>query len=179
VRDCHDGGSHHGGPRTQKQGVATSASDTTHLTCHGTGAHGSVSDCSIEPIIEGIHYVNDVQAVISRQHDAHQFAALTVGSFNAGTVRLEPAAKPGGSGSEDYPESVTAGMAKSVYFMVVGYDPQMTARDKAEGQLLPVNHLSFFTPVPETTIRAGVETLSIAGAFGGGKQGCRPAVTEA
>jgi hippurate hydrolase len=198
-------------------------------------------DRSIDPIIEGVHFVNDVQTVISRQRDPHKFAVLTVGSFNAGTVaniipdhaklqltlrsfdpetrkllndgvattakavammagapapeivhafgtspvvndpdlsarlaglfatafgadkvRLEPVSKPGGNGSEDYSEFVAAGMAKSVYFMVGGYDPQMIARYKAEGKPLPVNHSPFFAPVPEPSIRAGVEALSLA-----------------
>lgn len=69
-----------------KQGVVTSASDTILITFKGVGAHGSSPDKSIDPIVEGAHFVNDVQTVISRQKDPQKFGVVTVGSFHAGTV---------------------------------------------------------------------------------------------
>jgi amidohydrolase len=69
-----------------KQGVATSSSDTILITFKGVGAHGSSPDKSIDPIIEGAHFINDVQTVISRQKDPQKFGVVTVGSFHAGTV---------------------------------------------------------------------------------------------
>lgn len=69
-----------------KQGVVTSASDTILITFKGVGAHGSMPDKSIDPIIEGAHFVNDVQTVISREKDPQKFGVVTVGSFQAGTV---------------------------------------------------------------------------------------------
>ncbi len=229
------------GTVTIKQGVATSASDTIHVTFHGVGAHGSMPDKSIDPIVEGARFVTDVQTVISRQKDPQAFGVITVGAFNAGTVAniipdsaslkltlrsfdpdirkllnegvattaravadmsrapapdvqhvsgtsavlndralatdaasvlkaalgdqnvtVIPDYLPGGSASEDYSEFVFAGMTKSVFFGIGGHDPQMIARYKAEGKPLPVNHSPFFAPVPEPTIRTGVETLTLA-----------------
>ena len=69
-----------------KQGVASSTSDHIRITFHGVGAHGSMQEKGIDPIVEGAHFVDDVQTVISRQKDPQKFGVITVGSFNAGTV---------------------------------------------------------------------------------------------
>ena len=224
-----------------KQGVVTSASDTVLITFKGVGAHGSSPDKSIDPIIEGAHFVNDVQTVISRQKDPQKFGVVTVGAFHAGSaaniisdhadlkltlrsydpdvrkvlndgvvttanavammanapapdiqhpfaanpvhndsalaasmattliaalgegnVILASEEKPGWTASEDYSEFVDAGMPHSVYFSIGGYAPEMIAKYKAEGKPLPSNHSPYFAPVPEPTIRTGVETLTLA-----------------
>ena len=69
-----------------KQGVATSASDSIAITFHGVGAHGSMPDKSVDPIVIGARFVEDVQTVISRQKDPQKFGVITVGAFNSGTV---------------------------------------------------------------------------------------------
>ena len=74
------------GTVTVKQGVMSSSSDTVAITFHGVGAHGSMPDKAIDPIVEGAQFVTDVQTVISRRKDPKQFGVVTVGSFNAGTV---------------------------------------------------------------------------------------------
>jgi len=74
------------GTVTIKQGVMSSASDTVAITFHGVGAHGSMPDKAIDPIVEGAQFVTDVQTVISRRKDPKQFGVVTVGSFNGGTV---------------------------------------------------------------------------------------------
>ena len=224
-----------------KQGVVSSAADSIYITFHGVGAHGSMPDKSIDPIVEGARFVDDVQTVISRQKDPQKFGVITVGSFNAGTVAniipdhadlqltvrsfdpdvrkllnegitataqavatmahapapdirhvmgissvvndsalgagaatlltqalgaqnvtLVPEYKPGANASEDYSEYVVAGMTPSVFFNIGGDDPATIERYKAEGKLLPVNHSPYFAPVPEPTIRTGVQTLTLA-----------------
>jgi hippurate hydrolase len=77
-------------------------------------------------------------------------------------VTLVPAYKPGGNASEDYSEFVAAGLKKSVYFGIGGYDPKMIADYKAQGKPLPVNHSPYFAPVPEPAIRTGVRVLTLA-----------------
>lgn len=69
-----------------KQGVLSSASDALAVRFHGVGAHGSMPDKSIDPVVQGARFVMDVQSVISRQKDPHKFGVITVGAFNAGTV---------------------------------------------------------------------------------------------
>ncbi|MBB3358156.1 MULTISPECIES: amidohydrolase [unclassified Novosphingobium] len=71
---------------TVKQGAVSSASDSVVVTFHGQGAHGSMPDKSIDPIVMGAHFVDDVQTVISRQKDPQKFGVITVGAFNAGFV---------------------------------------------------------------------------------------------
>ena len=69
-----------------KQGATTSAVDTILITFKGVGAHGSMPDKAIDPIVEGAHFVSDVQSVIAREKDPFKFGVVTVGSFHAGSV---------------------------------------------------------------------------------------------
>jgi len=74
------------GEITIKQGFTTSASDAVQITFHGVGAHGSMPDKAVDPIVMGARFVEDVQTVISRQKDPMKFGVITVGAFHAGTV---------------------------------------------------------------------------------------------
>ena len=74
------------GTVTVKQGPMTSAVDTILITFKGVGAHGSMPDKGIDPIVEGAHFVTDVQSVIAREKDPFKFGVVTVGSFHAGSV---------------------------------------------------------------------------------------------
>jgi amidohydrolase len=69
-----------------KDGAVTSASDTVSIVFNGRGAHGSMPDKGIDPIVMGAHFVSDVQTVISREKDPQVFGVITVGSFHAGTA---------------------------------------------------------------------------------------------
>jgi amidohydrolase len=69
-----------------KQGPTTSAVDTINIRFIGVGAHGSMPDRGIDPIVEGAHFVTDVQSVIAREKDPWKFGVVTVGAFHAGTV---------------------------------------------------------------------------------------------
>ncbi len=74
------------GTVTIKDGVESSNSDAVEIVFNGRGAHGSMPDKGIDPIVMGAHFVSDVQAVISREKDPQQFGVITVGSFQSGTV---------------------------------------------------------------------------------------------
>ena len=69
-----------------KAGPISSAVDTILITFKGVGAHGSMPDRSIDPIVEGAHFVTDVQSVIAREKDPFKFGVVTVGAFHAGSV---------------------------------------------------------------------------------------------
>ncbi|HKT75155.1 MAG TPA: amidohydrolase [Sphingobium sp.] len=69
-----------------KDGPITSASDAVAIIFHGRGAHGSMPEKSIDPILMGVHFASDVQTVISRQKNPGDFGVVTIGAFNAGTV---------------------------------------------------------------------------------------------
>ncbi len=224
-----------------KQGSVSSASDSVTVTFHGVGSHGSMPHKGIDPIMEGVHFADDVQTIISREKDPQKFGVVTIGAFNAGTVAniipdhatlkltlrsydpevrklllggvertaravaqmaeapapdvahesgtgsvvndsalgarlagvldqalgqdrvaLIPATMPGSTASEDYSAFVEAGMPHSVFFGIGGSDPAMLAEHKANGTPVPVNHSPYFAPLPEPTIRTGVETLTLA-----------------
>ncbi|QUD89101.1 amidohydrolase [Phenylobacterium montanum] len=68
--------------------------------------------------------------------------------------------KPGAA-SEDYSEFIIAGVP-STYFGIGGLDPKMLAEAKAAGKPVPANHSPFFAPVPEPSIRTGVEAMTLA-----------------
>lgn len=222
-----------------KDGAVSTASDAIEITFHGVGAHGSMPDKSIDPIMMGSRFVTDVQSVISREKDPNIFGVVSIGSFNAGTVgniipdqaklkltlrsrdedtrkllvegvdrtarsvaqmsrapapevvkaggtgavrndpalskstasvmktafgdaaTFVPAFLPGGNASEDFSVYIEQGVP-SVFFGIGGQDPAQLATWKAQGKPAPVNHSPYFAPVPEPTIRRGVETLTLA-----------------
>jgi len=63
--------------------------------------------------------------------------------------------------SEDYSEFIIAGVP-SFFFEIGVYDPKRVADAKASGLPLPGNHSPQFAPVPEPTIRTGVEAMTLA-----------------
>jgi len=65
-----------------------------------------------------------------------------------------------GSASEDYSEFVIAGVP-SFYFGIGGLDPKMMAEAAAKKTPVPGNHSPEFAPVPEPTIRSGVQAMSL------------------
>jgi hippurate hydrolase len=64
--------------------------------------------------------------------------------------------------SEDYSEFVKSGVGQSLYFQIGIYDPARVAAAAAGGPPLPVNHSPLYAPVPEPTIRTGVEAMTLA-----------------
>jgi len=65
------------------------------------------------------------------------------------------------SASEDYSEFIIAGVP-SLFFQIGVYDPKRVEAAKAGGPPLPGNHSPQFAPVPEPTIRTGVEAMTLA-----------------
>jgi amidohydrolase len=65
-----------------------------------------------------------------------------------------------GSASEDYSEFVMAGVP-SFYFGLGGLDPDYLKKAAAEHTSVPGNHSPEFAPVPEPSIRTGVEAMSL------------------
>lgn len=116
-----------------------------------------------------VKHVFGTGSVINDPALSAQAATMLKGALGDGRIKLVPASEPGGSASEDYSEFVTAGMTKSVYFGIGGYDPAMIAKYKADGKPLPVNHSPYFAPSPEGSIKTGVETLVLATLMVAGK----------
>lgn len=64
--------------------------------------------------------------------------------------------------SEDYSLIVNAGVPRSLDFWIGIYPPDKIAAAARGGPPLAANHSPFYAPVPEPTIRTGVEAMSLA-----------------
>ncbi|MGE9616886.1 MAG: M20 metallopeptidase family protein [Solitalea-like symbiont of Acarus siro] len=65
-------------------GPASTASDRFNLKIIGKGAHGSMPNLSIDPIVIGAQVVNNLQTIVSRNVEPGNLAVLTIGKFHSG-----------------------------------------------------------------------------------------------
>src|SRR4051795_3202276 len=68
-----------------RAGAALSAADSMRITVHGRGAHGSMPQAAIDPVVLAAMIVLRLQTVVSREVTPGETAVLTVGSLQAGT----------------------------------------------------------------------------------------------
>ena len=66
-------------------GPALSAADSMRITVYGRGAHGSMPQAAIDPVVLAAMIVVRLQTVVSREVAPGETAVLTVGSLQAGT----------------------------------------------------------------------------------------------
>ena len=74
------------GTLSYRAGIYNTASDSLEITFHGRGAHGSLPNLSIDPIVEAARFVENVQTVISREKDPNAFGVISIGSIQAGSA---------------------------------------------------------------------------------------------
>jgi amidohydrolase len=67
------------------QGPVLSAADSMRITLHGRGAHGSMPQASVDPVVLAAMIVVRLQTVVARELAPTETAVLTVGSIQAGT----------------------------------------------------------------------------------------------
>jgi amidohydrolase len=68
-----------------RRGPVLAAADSMRITVYGRGAHGSMPQASIDPVVLAAMIVVRLQTVISRETHPGEPAVLTVGSVQAGT----------------------------------------------------------------------------------------------
>jgi hippurate hydrolase len=68
-----------------RDGVVTSAADSLQIRMFGRGAHGSMPEASIDPVVIAASTVLRLQTIVSREVAPTESAVLTVGSLQAGT----------------------------------------------------------------------------------------------
>jgi amidohydrolase len=68
-----------------RTGVVTSAGDSLQIRLFGRGAHGSMPQASIDPVVMAAATVMRLQTIVSRELAAAEAAVVTVGSLQAGT----------------------------------------------------------------------------------------------
>ena len=67
-----------------KNGPASANSDMYEITIQGKGGHSSTPHVTIDPLMIGTQFVNNIQTIISRQIDAHNTAVISNTLFKAG-----------------------------------------------------------------------------------------------
>ncbi|MGW1468639.1 amidohydrolase [Streptomyces sp. NPDC002308] len=68
-----------------RPGSFLSAADSLRVTVYGRGAHGSMPQASVDPVVMAAMIVVRLQTVVSRELAATTPAVVTVGSIHAGT----------------------------------------------------------------------------------------------
>jgi hippurate hydrolase len=68
-----------------RSGVVTSAGDSLQIRMFGQGAHGSMPQSSIDPVVMAASTVLRLQTIVSREVAPTDAVVLTVGSLQAGT----------------------------------------------------------------------------------------------
>ena len=68
-----------------RTGVITSAADSFQIRMFGRGAHGSMPQASIDPVVMAASTVLRLQTVVSREVAPTDAAVVTIGSLQAGT----------------------------------------------------------------------------------------------
>ncbi len=138
----------HGTIRSVDEGVRTKILDGIRRTANGVAAIAGAPPPKIELSLDAHAIVND-QAVTSRT------ATVLKQAFGA-QAQEQPEITPA---SEDFSEFLRAGVPGT--FLTVGAtDPKLVAAAAAGGAPVPGNHSPLFAPVPEPTIKAGVEAMT-------------------
>jgi amidohydrolase len=73
------------GVLSSRAGVVTSAGDSLQIRMFGRGAHGSMPEASIDPVVMAAATVLRLQTIVSREVAANQAAVVTIGVLQAGT----------------------------------------------------------------------------------------------
>ena len=73
------------GVLSSRAGVVTSAGDSLQIRLFGRGAHGSMPQASIDPVVMAASTVLRLQTIVSRELAAFEAAVVTVGALQAGT----------------------------------------------------------------------------------------------
>jgi len=68
-----------------RSGVVTSAADNLEIRLFGRGAHGSMPQAAIDPVVMAAATVMRLQTIVSRELAAAEAAVVTIGSLRAGT----------------------------------------------------------------------------------------------
>jgi amidohydrolase len=68
-----------------RTGVITSAADSLQIRLFGRGAHGSMPQAAIDPVVMAAAIVLRLQTIVSRELAATDAAVVTIGSLQAGT----------------------------------------------------------------------------------------------
>ena len=67
-----------------RPGPVLSSADSMRITIHGRGAHGSMPQAAVDPVVLAAAIVTRLQTIVSREIQPGEPAVLTIGSIQAG-----------------------------------------------------------------------------------------------
>ena len=67
-----------------RRGFIANSADSMHITLHGQGAHASMPDRSVDPIVMAASTIMKLQTIVSREMDPHESSVVTVASIHSG-----------------------------------------------------------------------------------------------
>ena len=73
------------GSISTRAGATMSAADSMRITVYGRGAHGSMPQVAVDPVVLAAMIIVRLQTVVAREIAPQETAVLTVGSVQAGT----------------------------------------------------------------------------------------------
>jgi hippurate hydrolase len=68
-----------------RTGTITSAADSLQIRLFGRGAHGSMPQASVDPVVMAASTVMRLQTIVSREISPNEAAVVTIGALQAGT----------------------------------------------------------------------------------------------
>lgn len=137
--------------RSYKPEVREKMLDGVRRTAKAAAAMAAAPEPSIEFGDGGAAVIND-EAVVQKT-----VTALKAQLGAAKVVQVSPI-----TASEDFSEFVNAGVPSMFFFVGVSDPKEVTESFKPGGKPLPFNHSPFFAPVPEPSIKMGVEAMTTA-----------------
>ncbi len=135
-----------------RPGVITSAGDSMEIRMFGRGAHGSMPQASIDPVVMSAATVLRLQTIVSREIAPNDAAVVTIGSLQAGTkenvIPDEAVIKLNvRTFDEDVRKRVLAAIER-----IVNAEAEASRAPK-KPQIIPLDRYAFVKNDPETTKR--------------------------
>jgi amidohydrolase len=125
--------------------------DGVRRTANASAMMAGAPEPTVDLKAGGAAIVNDA-ALVSRT-----VPALKAALGDKNVIEVPPI-----SASEDFSEFVNAGVPAMFFFVGVYSPDDIAASRKPGGKALPFNHSPFFAPVPEPSIKTGVQAMSTA-----------------
>ena len=73
-----------------RTGTTQAAADSLQVRLFGRGAHGSMPESSVDPVVMAAATVMRLQTIVSREIAASQAVVVTIGAMQAGTKDKDP-----------------------------------------------------------------------------------------
>lgn len=135
-----------------RAGATTSAADSVQIRLFGRGAHGSMPEASVDPVVMAAATVMRLQTIVSREVAANEAAVVTIGVLQAGTKEnVIPDEAIIKLNVRTYDEDVRKRVLAAIERIVNAEAAASGAPRKPE--IMPLDRYSLVTNDPETTKR--------------------------